>query len=422
MEYKIIDKKSYNIHTLKTNRYKTSMIEVFFRVKATKENIHLYNFLSDLLDYSCKDCPTHRDMVLKSKELYNTFFHFRTIVMGETIAIYASTNFINPKYIDENNYLDNVIKSFFSFIQNPNVKNNEFDNTTFNVVKNNILLDIDSINENPERKALRNAFNLMDKDSISSVSILGSKEQIEKITPSNIYNLYVDMIENANVDIFVSGNIDMENICFLIDKYYVNNRIRNNEFNYFVENKNTNKIKKKIEIDNFDQTQLVCLYNVNGLTKYERDIVFWVYNYILGNGGLNCKLYKYVREENSLCYRISSLFIKFSSLLCITSSLAKENVDTSITLIEKAINEMKKGLFTDDDLIDAKINMKMALDIQRKSPEVILDNLEMKYFSGTYDIEEKISMLEKVTKEDIIRLANKVKANTYYELKEAEHE
>lgn len=422
MEYNIIDKKSYHIHTLKTNRFKQSKIEIFFRVNATKDNLHLYTFLCDLLNHSCKEWPTKRELILKAKDLYNTYFSFRNILIGETVLFYATTTFINPEHIDEKDYLDKVVKSFFSFVLNPNVINNEFDKTAFNVVKNNIIMDIKSIDEDPDRKAMEKAFKLMDEDSISSTSLLGSIDQIEKITPESIYNVYKDIINNSNVDIFVSGNIDMDNIVFLIDKYYKNNYIRTNNYNYFVENKEVRKIQKRVDQDNFDQSQLVCLFNINDVTDYERNIVFWVLNFILGNGGLNCKLYKYIREDNSLCYRISSLYLRYDNILCISSALAYENVEKTIKLIGKAIKEMQKGIFTEEDIIDAKKNMFMSLDIQVKNPWAVLNSLEIKYFTGSYDLEEKRKFLEKVTKEDIIKLAKKIKPNTYYCLREVNHE
>lgn len=422
MEYHVINKKSYNIHTLKNNRFKTTRIEVIFRLNVNKDNIYLYTFLCDLLNYSYKECPTKRDMNLKAKDLYNTFFSFNSIVLGSSLTVYASTSFINPEYIDEKDYLDKVIKTFFSFILKPNVTNREFDQTSFNVVKNNILIDIDAIEENPNRKAMRNAFNLMDKDSITSAYKLGKRVDVERITPSSIYEVYENLINNAVVDIFVSGSTDLDNVTFLIDKYYDNKNIRDGKFNYFIENKEVFKIKKKKDIDKFDQSQLLMLYNVNNVTKYERDIVFVVLNYILGNGGLRSKIYRYVREDNSLCYRISSMYLKFDSLLFISSSLVYENVEKTITLVDKAIKEMKKGIFTEEDIDDAKKNLLMSININLKNPNSILDNMEMNYFMDTYLLEEKKELISKVTKEDIIKLAKKIRANTYYCLQEVNNE
>ena len=145
-------------------------------------------------------------------------------------------------------------------------------------------------------------------------------------------------------------------------------------------------------------------------------------NYILGSGGLSSKLYRYVREENSYCYRISSMYFKYDNLLCIGSSLAKENVNHSIKLIDKAVKEMQSGNFTEEDVINAKQNMLMALKVNRNNPSAILSNYEFKYFINNYDLEEKIVKLENITKEDIVSLAKKLKKNTIYILSEDNNE
>ena len=67
-----------------------------------------------------------------------------------------SVNFINPEYISEKEYLEDVISFLFEMISKPNVQNEEFDLDTFNIVKNNILLDIESVEENAEKKAINN--------------------------------------------------------------------------------------------------------------------------------------------------------------------------------------------------------------------------------------------------------------------------
>ena len=46
----------------------------------------------------------------------------------------------------------------------------------------------------------------------------------------------------------------------------------------------------------------------------------------------------------------------------------------------------------------------------------ILNNFESKIFTNTLSIDEKIDKLEKITKKDIITVANKIKINTIYSL------
>ena len=422
VELNKIDERSYRIHTIKTNRFKTTRIEVVFRLPAVKETMPKYSLVVDLLSESNKLYPKRQDVAIKLEELYKAYFYSYTNKVGNCLNCIFSINFINNEYIKEDGYIKDVVDFLFDMIYKPNVKNKEFDLDSFNIVKKNILLDIDSVKENAEKMAINNALKTMDENSSSAYGTLGTKEDIEKLTNANIYSIYENLINNTCLDIFVCGNTNMEPIVKAIKNRVNKHQINDYKEDYYIDNKVAKKAQKKDEKSTFLQTQLVMLYNVVKPTKKEREITFHLMNYILGSGGLSSKLYQYVREQNSYCYRISSMYFKYDNLLCIGSSLAKENVSHAIKLIKKAINEMQKGEFTDEDINNAKQNMLMSLKVNRNNPSSILANYEFKYFIGNYDLEEKIEALDTVTKEEIVNLAKKLKENTIYILSEANNE
>ena len=59
----------------------------------------------------------------------------------------------------------------------------------------------------------------MDEDSVSSLNILGTKEEVESFTPSKIYEIYQYIVNNAVVDIFVIGNTNMDDIVKYLRKF-----------------------------------------------------------------------------------------------------------------------------------------------------------------------------------------------------------
>lgn len=422
MEYRTHDLKSYKIHTLKTDRFKTSRIEVFFRSEVIKDKLPIQNFLACMLNDTSKKYNTRKKVAIQIENLYKSFYYASFNKLGNVANTIFSIDFINPEFIKEKDYLNDVISFLFEMILKPNVKNEEFDLTSFNNVKNDILLDIESIEENAHKKAINNALNVMDKNSLSSLSTLGSKKDISKITPEKLYKEYLNLINNSVVDIFITGNINMDEVIRLIKSNYHNNHIVTKEFDYYIQNKNARNINSKMDEGNFLQTQLITLYNLNDLTKNEKEVTLNLLNYILGSGGLSSKLYRYLREENGFCYRTSSMYFKYDNLLCISVSLKKENINMALKYIEKAINEMKKGIFTDEDVTNAKNNLLFALEMNKSNQNSILANYEFKIFLGNYTIDERIDLIDKITKQDLINLAKKIKLNTKYALCEASNE
>ena len=68
MKYKKIDMTSFNLHIIKTKRFKTINFRVCLRDKIKKEEITLRNALTSFLTYSTNTYRTKRDLVLKAQD------------------------------------------------------------------------------------------------------------------------------------------------------------------------------------------------------------------------------------------------------------------------------------------------------------------------------------------------------------------
>ena len=152
---------------------------------------------------------------------------------------------------------------------------------------------------------------------------------------------------------------------------------------------------------------------MSNLTPYERFYPLTLYNIILG-GGSDSKLFKNVREENSLCYSISSITNKLDNLLIIMAGIDKASYKKCLELIEENMLDMKKGKFTEKDLKIAKEYYISAIDEMLESESSIIDNYLMVELIGVDDYEEKRKKMLEVTKRDIIRVAKKIKMDTVF--------
>lgn len=136
----------------------------------------------------------------------------------------------------------------------------------------------------------------------------------------------------------------------------------------------------------------------------------------MGNGGLTSKLYKSLREENSLCYAITSMFLKYDNLLVIQLSLEKENIKKAVELIKKCLKSMIKGDFTEEDIENAKKNIIWSLNLSLDNNVSLINNYVFNIIDDLPLLEERKELFSKVTKEEIIAVAKKIKLNTIYSL------
>ena len=416
MIYKTYKCNSFNVHTIKTDRFKTAHMEIMFRKSVVKEELCSYTFLMDMLSESSEKYPLRRDLIVRFEELYKTSAYAVSVKTGNVLNCNMIVDFINPGFIEDKNYLEDVIKLPFELLLKPNVINEEFDLKQFNIVKERLIRDINSVKDNAFKYSVRNAFNIMNPNSPTSYSVLGTLEDVENITPSSLYKIYKSLFKECLCDIFIIGNLDMDEVVSLIKKYFHHRYINNTTFDLLV---NNNIRKKEIvardKSENI-QANMVMVYNVTDLSDEARHVTFQVFNYIFGNGGLTSKLYKEIREKNSLCYSISSLYMKYDKLLVIHVSLDDLNVRKASTLIKKCIKDMINGDFSDEELNDAKLNLVMSLDLAQDNNVSILNNYVFKILDNLPDLDKRKELINKVTKEDVIKIAKKLKLNTIYVL------
>ncbi len=413
MEYKVYDCKTYRIHTIKTDKFKNCWMEIMFRHELLKDEITENNMLVDVLMHSSKKYPKRRDVSIALENLYSTQLRGLVSRLGQSTMLSFVTEFLDPKYCDDG-YLKDVIGFPFEMILNPNVTDNEFDNRSFGIIKNRIKSDIESLKENATRYAFRRTLQKMDENSPSSFYMVGYLDDLENITPASLYETYKNVLNNYVCDIYVAGNLDMDEVVQIIKEKFDIRTLKQEEINLYVSNKVRKTNLDIVEKGKYEQDTFVMLYNLVNLSKKERDFVIHLFNIIFGNGGLTSKLYKYLREENSLCYVVSSMYQKYDQLLMIYAGIDKKDKNKCIKLVNKALTEMANGDFSDDDLENAKKTVISSIKMSEDSLGGIVNNYLFNDLDDLPLYEERIKLFKEITKEEIIDIAKKIKLNVIY--------
>lgn len=417
MEYKVYNCNSYRIHTIKTDKFKNCSMEIMFRNKLIKEEITANNMLVDMLMHSSKKYPKRRDVAIELENLYSASLRGFSTRLGNSIMLSFVLDFLNPKYCEEG-YLNDVLSMPFEMLLNPNISDNEeFDQRSFNIIKNRIKSDIESLKENAAKYAIRRSLSNMDDSSPSSYYMVGYMDDLESITPISLWDVYNNVLSNYVCDIYVIGNLDMEEVVSIIKKKFINRTIKQDKKELYVDNKLRKKYIDIEETGKYEQDSFVMIYNLDDLDTRERNFVIHLYNIILGSGGLTSKLYKYLREENSLCYNVSSMYQKYDNLLMIYSGIDAKDKDLCIKLVNKAMDEMINGEFSLDDLENAIKTVISSIKMSEDTQGGIINNYLFHDLDNLPLYEERIKEFKKVTKEDIMNVAKKVKLNTIYILK-----
>ena len=412
MVYKKYLNNSFNFYGIETDKFKTFHIEIVFYKNInendiTKENVLIENLISNTLKY-----PKKQDFLISLEELYNASIYSSTTRFGNVRVLSISLDFLDPIYVDDN-YLDEVLNTLFEVIFNPNIKFNEFDLNTTKKSKNKILSSINSAKESPSRYAIKQAL-IYNSNDPSSYKILGNIDDLNKINNINLVDTYKKLFQDYYCDIYLIGNLNMDKLNIKFEELFKNDVIKNNKLDVYYETKINKKVKRLIEKDDFKQTTLVNIYNLDNLNDFERNYVMDVFNNIFGGSSLTNKLYKYLREDNSLCYNVSSMYQKYDQKLIVYTSIDLKNKNKAIKLIDKALNEMINKKFSDEDIKNSISLITNNLISSKEIPTSLINNYFFHNVAMCPLIDEKIENINNVTKKDIVSVAKKIKLSTIY--------
>lgn len=413
MEYKLKDKKSYNMHLIKTNRFKTITVRVILRNKIKKEEIALRNVLTDMLVYSTYNYNTRSSLVAKAEDLYAASIYARTYRTGIYSNISFFLSILNEKYTEEG-MLEESIKLLSEVLFNPNVKNGKFDEETLNIIKKNNLVQINSEKDNPARYSINRMLEVMGKEEVYSIKDIGYKEDLENITTSSLQKYYKEIMAKSDVDVYVIGNFDFEEMENLLDRYMLFNTFKKKKDIIIPEHKKFSKKSKIVrEQEDFNQSKLSIGCKIENLTKRERNYVLTLYNLILGSGA-ESRFFKNIREKHSICYYISSSINKLDNILIIKSGIQKTNFEKCVKLIKKEMKDIAKGNITDSEIEKACQVYCTLMDEIYDSENAIIETYLAMDLLGLDDIEKRKEEIMKVTKEEIMKVANKIHMDTIY--------
>lgn len=189
--------------------------------------------------------------------------------------------------------------------------------------------------------------------------------------------------------------------------------IINNEQTEEKQTKEIQTVEEKMDVSTRQIGFRVDVKDTSARSKH----VALVYNAILG-GTPNSKMFQNVREKESLAYTASSGYVRQKNNIFIRCGIEVDNYSKAVELIKQQLTEMKQGDFTDDDLNNAKnFIISTIKGIGDEQDTEISYYLGQELAGSGLNPELYANEIEKVTKEEVKQLADKVQINMIYFLR-----
>lgn len=380
---------------IKTNRFKTNLYAIFLTIPIKKEDATINSLIPAVLRRGTEKYPTQLEIEKRLEEMYGASFNCGVDKIGNYQVLKFYIEGLSDEYTEEKQNIEELLKEI---IYSPILENGYFKKEYVEQEKENLKLIIESRKDNKARYAYERCIEEMFENEPYGVYKYGTVEDVEKITPESLYNQYKKILKNAQIDVFGCGNQLEE-----IEIPHKNT----------IEIKNTIHENKHKEIkEKADVTQGKLIIGLD--TPEENKPAITMYNAILG-GGANSKLFQNVREKASLAYSAGSSYIRRINSIFIKTGIKNENYEKTLEIIKKQLQDMKQGNITDKEFRDAKQLIISSLKlIPEQQEDLIAFTYDQKIFGENQSIDEYISNISKVTKKNVIEIAQKIDIDTIY--------
>ena len=272
-----------------------------------------------------------------------------------------------------------------------------------------VLDEINSYKDNPSELIFDEFEELIYDGHPFGLNILGTKKDIKHFTRADIQR-FIDRNYNTDQIVFCSiGNISFSRVQKLAERHLGwvtpnRRKIQREQFENYIPK---TKVVKKSTF------QSHCIIgNVAYDLQDPRRIGMHLLNNILGGPGLNSRLNLALREKHGYAYNIESMYNPYSDtgLFCIYFGTDKDNLEKSISLINKELNKIMTEKLGVMQLFKAKRQLMGQLAIASDSNENLMLSVAKSYmvYNTADNLNIIYSQIESLSSSDIIGIANEV--------------
>lgn len=404
------------LNLIKEDKFKSSLLSYYFIRPLSKDQVTKNALLPLVLKRGSAEYTTNLKIQRELEENYGAKLSMGVNKRGEKHILRFSIETVNREYVRDKDYIYKVLKLLKSIIFNPLVEDGYFKKTYIDQEKENLKTRIEGRINNKRSYAIDRCIEEMCEDERFSIYQLGNIKDLEEIDGNVLYKHYEDIINTSPVEVFYTGQYDeklVENLKEFIslDRKEIID-IPSEELIYNVEN--TKIIEEDLDVV---QGKLVLGYRTG--IHYQDDLYngLLLASNIIG-GGPNSKLFKNVREKESLAYYITSTVFKYKSIMTIDGGIEFENFQKTLDIVKEQIEEVQKGDFTDKDIEISKKSIKSSIESIKDNIFLISSFFFSQRLSGdNRSLEKIISDIESVKREEIVKASSKIALDTVYFMK-----
>ncbi len=415
------------VETIKINDNVTVTSISMTKLKTTSIGVYIHRPLAAgtaaenaLLPYVLKSgtalCRDREAIANYLDDLYGATMGATVLKRGEDQIIYFDAETISDSYAPNGEKLiSGLLKLLMSAVFDPYTENGAFDERIVEQEKVNAKDRIDAFVNEKRQYASARCQQETARGTSFAIPRYGNKESIDKITAKGLYEYYRSIITSSVIDIYICGSGDPEEAAAAVREYtdklsFSPASIPATE----IITRGGEELHEVTEHMDVAQGKLALGFLTNIRPGDDDFFALTVFNSVFG-AGAHSKLFNNVREKLSLAYYASSQLEKFKGMIIVNAGIEFDNFRKAYDETLVQLEEIRKGNITElefESSINAILNLcNSYYDDQRA--------LVSYYVSGRVagldmPLEAFIEGVRKVTAEDVVNVAKKLRLDTVY--------
>lgn len=399
----------------KDNKFKNIILGIFLVAPIDMKYHMEWPILSSLLEKTNALYPTEQELQNYSYENYGLNISIDTYYSGTSYLFRFFSSYVNPKYLPEEiDLTEKAFKLLETTILNPSFTEEKLEVEKY-YVKNSLL----NKKNNKQKYAYQEFMKVLCQGSITEKMITRTIEELDKVTLESIKDAYSSMLTFSRL-CFIAGDIKKADV----KKYFENLKLPHSNYNYqnliMYEKLIPSEavLPKEVIVDDPTKSSILYIgYKTNTYYFDDDFYVFGVLSMILG-GSSYSETYQKIREEQSLVYYVDCSYDKRRGTVVFSMETSKENYDQLINTLNAIIHDYQSGKINERIMELAKMEIANMLNRENDRESSVCNGLydELDHIKPL-SLDEVLKKYLSITKEDIIRAANKMKLDTIYFLR-----
>jgi len=416
-------KKGIKVNLIKTNKFKTNLFAIFLTVPLDKETVTQNALIPAVLRRGTENFKTQEAISIELEDMYGATLDCGIEKIGDNQLIKVYLEVLNDNFLPEGEKVTKrALNLMLDLIFNPLKEKDCFKKEYVDAEKKTVQRIIEGKIDNKDAYAFNRCIEEMYANKPYGLYKYGYVEDLENINENNLYKAYRDLIDNAKINIFASGEFQEDEILNIIQENDKIKNLKDREEKYIINTEETEK-KQKVEVNTIQESKDVTQGKlVIGLdidyNEPNSKYAMCIYNVILGESATS-KMFQNVREKAGLAYSARSTYIRQKNNIYIRAGIEIENYEKALEIIKEQLEDMKAGNFTDEEIENAKKYMVSGIKtVQDEQDSEITYYIGQELSGKITSFEEYEERIKSVTREQIEEIANKININTIYFLKD----